>query len=102
MKYKIVRTENFYNDFYNAFNYIRFKLNNQKAALTLKNTLIKALYDLQIVAAACKCITIESQIKYRKYYCGNYVILFSISNEFVVLHHFYYAKSDIKNRLKDK
>lgn len=101
MKYKIVRTNDFYNDFYNAFYYIRYKLDNQKAAIKLKNTLIKCLDDLQIVAAACKTINIKSKNKYRKYYCGNYLIIFSINEEFVVLQHFYYAKSDIKNRLKD-
>lgn len=101
MKYKIVRTNNFYNDFYNAFYYIRYKLNNQKAAIKLKKTLIKCLDDLQIVAAACKSINIKSKNKYRKYYCDNYVIIFSISKDVVVLHHFYYAKSDVKNRLKE-
>ena len=102
MHYNIRSSEQFDFDLSAAYEYILGELRSTTAAKNLKRRYLKALANLEILPEAFPRLNIKSSDTFRFVNCGNFIIVYMVKDEHVYLNRFLYAKSDIKNRLKDK
>lgn len=101
MAYKVVLTQRFSSDVDNVYAYLNNEFKLISSLKDFDKKIKEAIANLEIMPEAFLSLKKHGFENLRGYRCKNYLIIYEVIDDCVYLYALVYAKSDIKNRLKD-
>ncbi len=101
MEYSISLSKLAENDLDEIYNYISIGLNNRVAAKRIYNLIISSIERLSYfpeMGASLNTISAEKS-DYRFLVCGNYIVVYIISHDEIIIERIFYGKRDYLNIL---
>lgn len=101
-KYEVIITRDALKDIEDIYNYISKILHAPLAAYNLVRRIRKAIIELEYMPFRYPMLEYEADIAYRKIIVDNYIIIYTVGNDKVIVVNIFYGALNFLNKLRNR